>query len=171
MPNRLYTLFIFNLLVMRPRHQNFYVTLTQFILRGRTKFCLLLKPQPHKDEIIFQEMFSFQKGNSRKCSSLKRMGGGGRQEIRGILKIHTSLKLMSSLYIKAHLVTIRAVSAIIFGLIRISKRGREHPSFQLLMSWLYDYLESVLLQKYMCKNKTKQILRFKIRKHSHALQF
>lgn len=113
-----------------------------------------LKPQPHLVEITFQEILSFWKRNSRKCCSLKRMGGG--PEIRGLLKICTSLKLKGRLSIKAHLVTIRAVSisALIFRPMCIfGERKKRTLSFQLLVSWLYNYLETVFLQECICKKK------------------
>jgi len=57
------------------------------------------------------------------------MGGG--HKTRGLLKIHTSLKLKSSLSIKAHLVTIRAVPipAIIFRPICIFKDRKKGTQF------------------------------------------
>lgn len=98
------------------------------------------------------------------------MAGSGRRDsgtkIRGYR--HIRLKLMSSLHIKALLVTIRAAPnpAIIFKLIRIFKRKRKRTlRFQLLMSWLYNYLESVFLQEHICKNK--QILKLYIRFESN----
>lgn len=82
---------------------------------------------------------------------------------------------MSSLHIKAHLVIIRAVSipAIIFRPLRIFKhfqREKRTPSFQLLMSWLYNYLESVFLQECIWKNtiKTNLKIKYRICKHSHG---
>lgn len=138
---------------MRSRHQNLTVALASIRLKEGTKL-FLRKPQPHQDEIILQEILSFWKRNSRKCCSLKRMGGG--HEIRGLLKIHTSLKLKGSSSIKAYLVTIRAVSipALIFRPMRIFKeRKKRILSFQLLMSWLYNYLETVFLEECICKKE------------------
>lgn len=131
-----------------------------------------LKPQPHKDEIIFQEILSFWKRNSRKCCGIKKNGRRAQNQ-RGLLKIHTSLKLKSSLSIKAHPVTIRAVSipAVIFRPIRIFKdRKKGTLSFQLLMSWLYNYLQTVFLQECICKNKIKTNLKIKYMKAVMGLQ-
>lgn len=99
------------------------------------------------------------------------MGGG--HKTRGFLKIHTSLKLKSCLSIKAHLVTIRAVSipAIIFRPIRIFKdRKKGTLGFQLLMSWLYNYPQTVFFQECICKNKIKTNLKIKYMKAVMGLQ-
>lgn len=90
------------------------------------------------------------------------MGGGGHknQSYR-----HISLKLMSSLHIKAHLVTIRAAlnPAIIFRLIRIfNERRKRTLSFQLLMSWLYNYLESVFFTRTYLQKQTNLKIKYKI---------
>lgn len=81
---------------------------------------------------------------------------GGVHKIRGLLKPRTRLKLKASLSIKAHLVTIRAVSipALIFRPTRIFKERKERTlSFQLLMSWLYNYPETVFLQGWIFRKE------------------
>lgn len=62
---------------------------------------------------------------------------------------------MSSLYIKTHLTTIRAISVPDLIPILTPILKEEYPTLQLLMSWLYNYLGSVHLQKCMCKKQNQ----------------
>lgn len=94
--------------------------------------------------------------------------GGGVQNQRIIIDTY-QFKSNSSLHIKDHPATIRAMSIalIILQMIRIFKgRRKGTSSFQLPRSRLYAYL--VFLQECMCKTKTNLKIKRKIRKHSHG---